>query len=212
MPKRLRSRYQLYCSFGKTDLVEPGVEHVEPLFALRAADQFANAGSEHVHRGHRLAVVVDAHVERLDLLGIVHHHDRPSDQGLGQVALVLGLEVDAPFHRKLELVALGDRGLECHYRVAVFHALEGRLDERLEPFDAILVDMLSEERHVVAALIEHGAEEILEEVFRQVGVVFQVGEGDFGLDHPELGEVAGGVRILARNVGPNVYTLLSARQ
>ena len=33
-------------------------------FTLRAADDLADAGREHVHGGHRLAVVVDPHVER----------------------------------------------------------------------------------------------------------------------------------------------------
>ena len=37
---------------------------------------------------------------------------------------------------------------------------------------------------------------ILEEVLGEVGVVGEVGEGDLGLDHPELGEVPGRVRVL----------------
>ena len=92
--------------------------------------------------------------------------------------------------------------LEGLDRIAVVHPLEGRVDERLEPLDAVLVDVLGEERHVVGPLVEHGAEQILEEVLGQVGVVVQVGEGDFRLDHPELGEVAGRVRILGAEGRP----------
>ena len=191
--------------FGEADFIEPRVEHVEPLLALRPADQLADAGSQHVHRGHGLAVIVEPHVERLDLLGIVHDDDRPSDQGLGQVALVLGLKVDAPPHRELELVPLGDRGFERLDGVGVVHSFERRADERFEPLDAILVDVLGEERHVVGSLLERGPEEILEEVFGKVGVVIEIGEGDFGLDHPELGEVARGVRIL-RGTWARTYT------
>src|SRR5258706_2726438 len=44
------------------------VEHVEPFLALAAADDLADSGREHIHRGHGLPVVVHAHVERLDLL------------------------------------------------------------------------------------------------------------------------------------------------
>src|SRR5262245_27548257 len=47
------------------------VEDVETLLALRAADDLADAGREHVERGDRFRIVVEAHVERLDLLGIV---------------------------------------------------------------------------------------------------------------------------------------------
>src|SRR5512132_3180148 len=40
------------------------VEHLQPLLALRAADDLADAGGEHVHGGHRLVVLVHPHVER----------------------------------------------------------------------------------------------------------------------------------------------------
>src|SRR4051794_38901164 len=48
------------------------IEHVEPLLTLAAADDLADRGHQHVHGGHGLAVVVHAHVERLDVLRIVH--------------------------------------------------------------------------------------------------------------------------------------------
>ena len=59
-----------------------------------------------------------------------------------------------------------------------------------------LVDVLVEERHVVGALFEHRLRRELEKPFRQVGIVVQIGECDLGLDHPELGEMAGGVGVL----------------
>ena len=62
--------------------------------------------------------------------------------------------------------------------------------------DRLLVDPLGEERHVVGALVEDRAEAVLEQVLGQVGVVRDVGEGDLRLDHPELGEVPAGVRVL----------------
>src|SRR2546423_1539507 len=49
----------------------PGIEYLEALFALTAADDLADTGREHVHCRHRPVVVVDAHVERLDLLRVV---------------------------------------------------------------------------------------------------------------------------------------------
>src|SRR5262245_51739741 len=58
------------------DLRHARVEAIEPLLALAAADDLADARREHVHRGDGPAVVVHAHVERLDALRIVHHDDR----------------------------------------------------------------------------------------------------------------------------------------
>src|SRR5262249_16667171 len=86
------------------DLVHAGVEHLEALFALAAADDLADAGREHVHRGDGPAVVVDAHIERLDVLRVVHHDHGLLGVLLGEIALVLGLQVDAPLRRKLELL------------------------------------------------------------------------------------------------------------
>ncbi|KAG1388166.1 hypothetical protein G6F59_016073 [Rhizopus arrhizus] len=49
---------------------------------------------------------------------------------------------------------------------------------------------------VVAALVQHGAEQVLQELFGQACIFGQVGEGDFRLDHPELRQMAGGVAVL----------------
>src|SRR5690348_4167474 len=52
----------------EAELRHPRVEHVQPLLALRTADDLADARRQHVHRGDGPAVVVQAHVERLDVL------------------------------------------------------------------------------------------------------------------------------------------------
>ena len=46
------------------------------------------------------------------------------------------------------------------------------------------------------ALGEHRPEDVLDQRLRQRGVVGQIREGDFGLDHPELRQMPAGVRIL----------------
>src|SRR5690606_405135 len=58
------------------------------------------------------------------------------------------------------------------------------------------LDALGDERHVVAALVQHRAEQVLEEVLGDARRLQQVGERDLRLHHPELGQVAGGVRVL----------------
>ena len=86
--------------------------------------------------------------------------------------------------------------------LGVGHALEVGLDEGLQPRDGLLVDALGEEGHVVRALVEHGAEGVLEQVLGEVGIVREVGEGDLRLDHPELGEVPAGVGVLGAERRP----------
>ncbi len=52
----------------------------------------------------RPAVVVHPHVERLDVLRVVHHDDRLLCVFFSEIPLVLRLQVDAPVDRELELL------------------------------------------------------------------------------------------------------------
>ena len=80
-------------------------QKLEPLLALRAADDLADARDQTVRRGDGLPIVVEAHVERLDLLGIVGDEHGTLEDLLGEIALVLGLQVDAPLDGIIELHA-----------------------------------------------------------------------------------------------------------
>ena len=62
---------------------------------------------------------------------------------LGQIAFVLGLHVDAPAYRELELL-LGT--LEHGDRLGIVHAHEFGVDDALELGDETLLDALVEER------------------------------------------------------------------
>src|SRR5216683_2666339 len=73
------------------------IEHFEPLLALAAADDLDDPRRQHVHRPDGPAVIVDPHVEGLDVLWVVHHDDRLLRVLFREIALVLRLEVDAPF-------------------------------------------------------------------------------------------------------------------
>ena len=78
---------------------------VQTFLALAAAHELADARHQHVHGSHRPAVVVEAHVERLDLLGIVGDDHGRAELLLGDVAFVLRLEVLAPRDGVLECLA-----------------------------------------------------------------------------------------------------------
>ena len=55
-------------------------------------------------------VVVQSHVK---VSGVIHHHHRSTHQLLGEVPLVLGLQIHAPRDREFKLHALGHRGFKC---------------------------------------------------------------------------------------------------
>ena len=50
-------------------------ELIETFLALCAADDFADARDQDIHRGDRLAVVVQAHVKRFDLARVIEDRD-----------------------------------------------------------------------------------------------------------------------------------------
>jgi hypothetical protein len=81
------------------------------------------------HCCYRPAVVVHPHIEGFDVLRVVHHDDRLFRVFLGQIALVLRLQVDAPVDRELEFLV---RPFEDSDRLAVIHVYEFRADDPLE--------------------------------------------------------------------------------
>ena len=91
-----------------TQVLDAGLEQIQALLALGAADNLADAGNQAVGGGDGLAVLVHAHVERLDLGRVVGYEGRALKVLLGQETLVLGLQVDAPAHGIVKLVAGGD--------------------------------------------------------------------------------------------------------
>ena len=58
-----------------------------------------------------------------------------------------------------------------------------------------------------AALGEHALDDVDEEVLGEVHVVVEVDEGDLGLDHPELGQVAARLRLLGAEGRPEAVDL-----
>ena len=78
---------------------------------------------------------------------------------------------------------------------------EGSIGDVLEAFAQAFVDELAEEVHVAALVVEHGADEVFDEVFRKVHVSLQIAESDFRFDHPEFGRMARGVGVFGAEGG-----------
>ena len=108
---------------------------------------------------------------------------------------MLGLQIHAPRDREFKLHALAHRGFQVLDGVGVVHAVKRSVHELFHPLDAAIIDAVVEELHVVGTLVQKVSENRLQEPFGQVRVVGQVGKRNLWLDHPELGEVAGGVGV-----------------
>ena len=144
------------------------VEHVEPLLPLTATDNLADSRRKDIHRRHGFTVTVNAHVEGFDLLWIVHHNNGLLRVLFRQIALVLRLKIDSPFHRKFEFLF---RALKDRNSLPIVHAHKFRRDDSLELRDQALLDSLVEEREIVRALIEHSPQRRFQQMLRERGVV-----------------------------------------
>ena len=142
------------------------IPHGGPTHPLTTAHELAHARHEEVHRVHRLPpiVVVIAHVESLDLLGVVVNEYGRLELLLGEPPLVLGREVGAeldlrelPLRRVLRYLLL-----QVDYRVPVREAHERRAYELLQPPPESLVEEIGKEREILVALLEDFPDHVLQ--------------------------------------------------
>ncbi|ETW02175.1 hypothetical protein H310_05743 [Aphanomyces invadans] len=111
-------------------------QHVQAFFTLGTADDFTNLRDKHVASRDSLVVFVQAHVERLDLLGVVVQHDGLLVDLLRDESLVLAAEVVAPLWLDLKLALLKVLRLVDQFDgVRVRQADKRRSDRRLETVD-----------------------------------------------------------------------------
>ncbi len=107
---------------------------------------------------------------------------------------MLGLQVVPPGDRELELLR------PICSRMSTASVYGSRTNSLATIASSVAITVLSmrvvEEFHVLGALFQHVAEDALQEPLGQVHVVGQLEEGHLRLDHPELGQVARGVRVL----------------
>ena len=111
---------------------------------------------------------------------------------------MLGLQVAAPLHLVVELVVVLAEDL---HSLGIGDAAEVGVGHVAQTFHQTLVHEGVEECHLIGALVHDVVDDILDHVLGQVHVVFQIGESDLGLDHPELGGVALGVGVLGAEGG-----------
>ncbi len=115
---------------------------------------------------------------------------------LDQVAFVLALEVRAPVNRILELTSVLDGCFQDIHGLGIGNALEGDAQHAAQALDETVVVFVVEELQVVHAVVQGVLDQVFYEFLGQDHVVFQLVEGHFRFNHPELGQVAGCIGIL----------------
>ena len=168
---------------------------------LGATDDLTDAGHQQVGGGHGLAVGVLLHVEGLDGGGVVDHEDGTAEMLVGEVLLMLGLEVTAPLHGVLEVLPRGGGGLEDLDGVGVVQLDEIVLQHLVQLLDDTLLHPLVEELHLLGAVVHDVLDDVLDEVLGDLDDVVDIAEADLGLHVPELGHVTGGVGVLGAEGG-----------
>ena len=111
---------------------------------------------------------------------------------------MLGLQVGAPLDFILEVVVVLLQQLDG---VGVGHAGKVAGCDQLEALDQALVKELVEEGQLVGAVVQQVADDVAGHGLGGLEIGVQVGEGHLGLDHPELGGVAGVVALLGAEGG-----------
>ena len=136
-----------------------------------------------------------AHVEGFDLLRVVGDDDRLLERLLGQIALVLALQIGAPVDGELPVALPAfSRMLD---RLGVGDVLEVRRSPRARASTSTVLSMrLLKNSRSGRQLSSTYCDDVLQELLGERHVAVEVAEGHLRLDHPELGEVARRVRVL----------------
>ncbi len=92
-------------------------------------------------------------------------------------------------------------GLHDFYGLCIATADEGGAADVLQACAQAFVNKLVEEAQITSFIFEHFVDKMLDKGFCYVHVSFEVAEGDFGLNHPELGGMACGVAVFCAEGG-----------
>ena len=104
------------------------LQDLQIVLTLAAADDLADTGYEAVHSCYGLAVFVQLHIERLDLLRIIGYEYRSLEFFLRQVSLMLGLQIASPEYLVIEFVVvllqdLDRLGIGYMTEIRIYHML-----------------------------------------------------------------------------------------
>ena len=89
-------KVELVVLFLKSQFIDSRKQLIVVILSLASADDLTDSRNETVNSCDRLAVLIQLHVERLNLLRIIGYKYRALVDLLGQVTLMLGLKIASP--------------------------------------------------------------------------------------------------------------------
>ena len=111
---------------------------------------------------------------------------------------MLRLQVNTPLHGIFELLLSLQKNVDG---LGVAQTHEFNLGDGFETSDQFLVEHIVEELEVVHVVVQRVLHQILDEILSQIHIVLDVVKGHFGLDHPELSQVARSVAVFGAERG-----------
>ena len=177
--------------YVKALLCDHFIELVESLLPGATSNQLADIWHQHVKGLHCATIIVLAHIECLKGPWVVIDTDRPLEDLLSKVSLMLTAHINTPFRPHIELFNLllpevVNEGLDC---ISVRNPCKRLLDDVFEPRLQLCIDPLVEELDVVSVVLHDIPQAVLDVVFGTVYDVIHFSETQLGFDHPELGQV-----------------------
>ena len=112
---------------------------------------------------------------------------------------MLGLKVDAPLYREVELLSAL---LENLNRFRIGHASELIGNNIPQAVKKTLVHKLVEEGHLLRAALQNRVDDVLHHRLSGVHIIIQIREGHLRFDHPELRRMPRGIGYLSAEGGP----------
>ena len=176
----------------ESKLVHTFEQNVESFFTLASADDLSDTGNEKVHCGNGLSVVVQSHIEGLYFLRIIYNEYRLLEYFLGEISLMLGLEVASPFYRVLELLTALLKKL---YRFCISNLFVIACRKSVKPVKQGLVNKAVEEFKLCHALVKDVIYNMLYHIPGKLHIIVKVSKSDLGLYHPELCRMTRGVGV-----------------
>ena len=158
-------------------------ENVQSFLSLRAAYKLSYARNEHIHRGYGLVVVVDSHIEGLDLLGPVGYEHRTVEHLFGKITFVFGSKIRTPEKLEFEFVVVLPEKL---HRVGVSDVSEFAVNESRKSFFKRIVNETVEEFNFLRTVLENISDDVLRHILSKLHIVGKIRKGNFRLDHPEF--------------------------
>ena len=183
----------------KPHFVDALIQNVQTFFALTAADKFSDAGDEKVHCGNGFAVVVQAHIKRLDFFRITGEEHGFFEDMFGKVSFVFRLQIATPIYGEFKLVLVGKQKFDG-FRISQTFKIAAH--NVFKAGDKPRIDKLIKECNFFLATVHNVPDDVFDHCFRHIHIVVQVGKRHFGLDHPELRRVTRRVGLFGAESGP----------